>query len=284
MTPELVFWPGSRYGEGFDALLDAAAAAGFAAMAVSTLMLEQLLSAGRTATSVLRDASTAGLTLSQLDGMSSWAPVWYGDDVSPALRERFDCPAARCLELATEFQLEAVVAVGVFDRGELGRDVLVDAFGAFCDAAVHSGQRVDLEPIPYWGVPDLATAWDIVAGAGRSNGGILVDTWHLQKGSRDLESDLELLAGIPAACLTNVQLADAAVAAEADTLRAEGQLRRFPGDGELALERIVSIIAGKGGLRWIGAELAGTHIDGLPIREAARRCAESTKDTLTRCR
>jgi sugar phosphate isomerase/epimerase len=250
-------------------------------MAISPLALEQMLSAGETAATVLAAAQAAGISLSQLDGMSSWAPQWYGADLSPALRERFNFSARRCLELAEQFRLDSIVAVGLFDLGALPLDALIDAFGTFCDAAASRGIRVELEFVPYWGIPDLATAWKIVSGAGRPNSGIMIDTWHFQKGSVNFAADLGLLATIPARYLWSVQLADAMVAAEADSLRGEGRLRRFPGDGELALEQVVAIVAGKGGLRRIGAEIAGVHIDGLPVTEAGRLLGQTTRDLLS---
>jgi sugar phosphate isomerase/epimerase len=232
---ELVFWPGSLYSAGFDGLLQAAAAGGYDRMAVSPLMLDQLLTAGETAEAILRAAQASGVTLSDLDGMSSWAPLWFASDLTPALRDRFNFPAARCLELAAEFQLDSIVAVGLFDLGALNLELLTDTFGTFCDAAAGHEIRVELEFVPYWGIPDLTAAWKIVQGAGRGNSGIMIDTWHFQKGSRDFEADLALLRTIPGRYLTSIQLADGAVTPEADSLRGEGTLRRFPGDGELAL-------------------------------------------------
>jgi sugar phosphate isomerase/epimerase len=160
----------------------------------------------------------------------------------------------------------------------------VEAFGNFCDAAAMRGLRVELEFVPFWGIPDLGAAWDVVRRAGRPNAGIPVDTWHLQKGSADFERDLQLLAELPPDIVTNIQLADAQLASEAENLYAQGRLRRFPFDGELAIDRIARIVARNGTLRRIGTEIFGAAIDELSNVEAGRRSASATRAVIERTR
>jgi sugar phosphate isomerase/epimerase len=126
-------------------------------------------------------------------------------------------------------------------------EVLVESFAAFCDAAAARKLRVELEFVPIWGLGTLQLAWDIAREANRPESALLVDTWHLQKGSPDFESDLQLLATIPAQRLANIQLADATLAMQSESLHRESGLRRFPGDGDLENDRIVSVIAAKVG-------------------------------------
>src|SRR5262249_31545627 len=151
----------------------------------------------RTADDVLAEAREAGVTLSHMDGVSSWAPIWYQADPLPHIKARFDYSSERCLDFAEALGLRAILAAGSFDRDALAPDVLVRAFADFCDAAGRRDMRVDLEFVPFWGIPDLPAAWDIVGAADRPNGGILVDTWHMAKGSTDIERDLALLASLP---------------------------------------------------------------------------------------
>jgi len=106
----------------------------------------------------------------------------------------------------------------------------------------------------------------------------------LWKPMADLERDLALLATIPAERLANIQLADALTLPQAETLYGDGRFRRFPGEGELAIDHIVRIIDGRGGLRRIGTEIFGEAIDGLSLAEAGRRSAVSTLGAIVRAR
>ena len=58
------------------------------------------------------------------------------------------------------------VNTGLLEK--LPRDVIIEAFGALCDRA-GDDLTVALEFMPYSGVPDLATAWQILDDAGRAN-------------------------------------------------------------------------------------------------------------------
>jgi sugar phosphate isomerase/epimerase len=279
-TPELLFWPGSLGRRGYDALLTAAQAGGFPRMAISPLTISDLLTSGIGAEQVLSQARDHGVTLTQLDGVASWAPSAGSAHTSSGLRARFAFSADQCLEMCTALGLDSILAAGVFDLGAHPLEVLVGSFGRFCDAAATRGIRVELEFVPIWGIPDLATAWEIVRRADRPNAGLLVDTWHLQKGSSNFEADLLLLESIPAGQLANLQLADATCSPEADALFDQNRFRRFPGDGELAVGRIARIIAAKGGLRRIGTEIFGRVIDDLSAEEAGRRSAAASRSVL----
>jgi sugar phosphate isomerase/epimerase len=174
--------------------------------------------------------------------------------------------------------------VGAFDRGAFDIDTLTEYFGAFCDDAAARDIRVELEAVSYWGIPELPMAWEIVRGAGRPNSGLVIDTWHLQKGSTDFQRDLELLDSIPADHLTNLQVADALLAPQADSLYVERRFSRFPGDGELAIEQVVRLLASKGGLKRIGTEMVGHAVDGLTPAEVGRRSALAVRALLYRAR
>jgi sugar phosphate isomerase/epimerase len=283
LEPDLVFWPGGLGPLGFAAVLEATAAGGFTRMAISPLMIHQLLATG-SAAGIIAQAHQSGVTLSDLDGVSSWAPLWHEDNSMPWIRERFDFTAAQCLDMASATGLTSVLVVGAFDRGALDIDTLTEHFGAFCDDAAARDIRVELEAVSYWGIPELPMAWEIVRGAGRPNSGLVIDTWHLQKGSTDFQRDLEVLESIPADRLTNLQVADALLAPRADSLYAERRFSRFPGDGELAIEQVVRLLDSKGGLKRIGTEMVGHALDGLTPAEVGRRSALAVRTLLYRAR
>jgi sugar phosphate isomerase/epimerase len=277
----MVFWPGSLTFLGFRPLLEAASAGGYHHMAISPVTIHQLLASGWTADDITAEAEGSGITLTQLDGVSSWAPIWHQASPAATARRRFALSAEHCLDLASAIGLSSVLVAAAFDIGALGTDQLVGPFADFCDSARARGFRVELEFVPFWGIPTLAMAWDIVRHADRPDTGLLIDTWHLQKGSQDLETDLALIGEIPGDRLATLQLADAAsVVRQPGELYSDGQRRLFPGDGELALEKITAAVAARGGLRQIGTKIYGPAIDQLALDQAGRRCAQSTQRVL----
>jgi sugar phosphate isomerase/epimerase len=279
---ELVFWPGSLTFLGFRPLLEAAAAGGYHSMAISPVTIHQLLAAGWTADDITAEAEGSGITLTQLDGVASWAPIWHQAVPAPTVKQRFAFSAEHCLDLASAVGLNSVLIAAAFDIGALETAQLIEPFAAFCDSARMRGLRVELEFVPFWGIPTLEMAWDIVRTADRPDTGLLIDTWHLQKGSPDLAADLELIGTIPGDRLASIQLADAAVMRRADELYTDGHFRLFPGEGELALETITATVAARSGLRRIGTKIFGPAIDQLALDQAGRRCAQSTQRVLDR--
>ena len=65
--------------------------------------------------------------------------------------------------------------------GAPSRAELIDAFGALCDEAGARGLLVHLEFMPFSAVKSLADAVEVVQGASRANGGIMLDVWHLKR-------------------------------------------------------------------------------------------------------
>jgi sugar phosphate isomerase/epimerase len=79
--------------------------------------------------------------------------------------------------------MNAILATGAFGPVAFSSDDLAASFAAFCDRAADRSLPVELEFVPFWGIPDLATAWRIVSTADQPNGTLMIDSWHLLKGS-----------------------------------------------------------------------------------------------------
>jgi sugar phosphate isomerase/epimerase len=112
----------------------------------------------------------------------------------------------------------------MFEAAELGlallREDLADraAFSAFNDhvgvderdaelVCRRAGElTVALEFMPYSGVPDLRTAWEVIASANAPNAGLLVDAWHWARAGT-VRDDLR---PISAGRIVAIQLSDVA--------------------------------------------------------------------------
>jgi sugar phosphate isomerase/epimerase len=116
---------------------------------------------------------------------------------------------------------------------------LIDRFGVLCDLAARFGLTCDFEFIPWLKIDTLTAAAEIVGGAGRPNGGIMIDTLHFDRSG----SDPQDIARYPAAWFRYIQLCDAPKRKPADLhglLYAAREERMFPGEGELDLKAVLS--------------------------------------------
>jgi sugar phosphate isomerase/epimerase len=283
---DLVFWPVGHAALSLKEHLEIAKAGGFSSLAIAPNRAKALMQQGLTAADLLDMAAEHGVRYTQLDGIATWVTNWRatkGDpDLNAWIGELFDIDMVEALEIGAALGAEAAVAVPFFDEGSIPQEEIASAFAEFCDTSARYGIEIHIEFIPFWGIRDLPGAWELISAADRPNSGIVVDTWHMQKGSRDFQRDMELLRAIPGQWLKHVQLADADLAAYADTLAGDVMFRKFPGEGELRIQEMLTIIRDKGHLRSIGPEVVNADLTDMTPREIGERAGRTTRDMLAR--
>lgn len=277
-TLDLVFWPGSVRNLPFEDHVAAAAAGGFSSMAIAPDFVKEAATRGKTIQDLVSMAEDAGVPIRHLDTITDWAPVRYPAWLEGQLLDRFDVSVEEGLAMAQALGVETILAFPGFDMAEAAPlDVLADGFGRLVDRAADIGAAVQLEFAPMLGVPNLASAWDIVRESGRPGAGLMVDVWHFFKGGLDLA----LLKSIPAQHLWSVQVSDGWVEARGDSLLDDGFYHRaFPGQGELPIVQVLEIVADKGNLRMVGPETFSTEADNLGASDAGIRDGEGTRAVL----
>jgi sugar phosphate isomerase/epimerase len=119
-----------------------------------------------------------------------------------------------------------------------------DGFATLCERARAHDIKVSLEFLPWYAVPDLATAWRIVREAGADNGGICLDFghWHNQPGG----PDFDLLRTIPGERISYVQPTDSPTAvftSAADYFTRNITERPLPGEGKVDVPAIFAALA-----------------------------------------
>ena len=83
---------------------------------------------------------------------------------------------------------------------------VIRSFAGLCDEAKNAGTHVVLEILPWSNIPDIKTGVEVVSGADKSNGGLLIDIWHMGRGGIPYSE----LASMPRRFLGHVELSDAA--------------------------------------------------------------------------
>lgn len=270
-------WPACVKSHGFREQLAAARKAGFDTLPIGPLTYQSLCREGLTGSGIRGMAADQGIALGHFDGFAAWAPYDLAPGTPEAARAVFSLTADDCLRICDALELPAICCTGVYDPQAAELPRVIEGLAAFSERAARHGLQVDLEFIPMWAIPDLATAWQIVSETGCSNAAVMVDSWHFFRG----RPDLELLEAMPPGSIRTVQLADAPLKAADPDLFAEClRFRRVPGEGDLPLERFVDILARKGGITSIGPEVFADELDGVTAAVAAGRVADACRTLL----
>jgi sugar phosphate isomerase/epimerase len=274
-----VLWAANVKERSFAEQLDIANMGGFRELTVFPFVYRRELASGRTARELLSMANDRGIVLNCLDGMSGWAPITMPSGTDEWLREALAVPVQDQFAMCEALGLKSIVAVGAFDKGALELPIIVEAFARFCELAGKRGIWVDVEFMPFWGISDLATAWEIVKQSGCSNCGIMFDTWCFLRGHADFDS----LSRIPPGRIVNVQVVDALKRQRAATLFDDAVHHRlFAGDGELAVEKTLAALHKLGGVRTMGPEVFSDEVDTWSAAKVAQRAADTTRAIMTK--
>ncbi|MEW6640373.1 MAG: sugar phosphate isomerase/epimerase [Pseudomonadota bacterium] len=171
------------------------------------------------------------------------------------------------LEPAFAFGAELGAAHALVVGNDPERTRLIDNFAGVSELARRYGLKTSLEFIPYSAVRTLAEAGEIIAAAGQSNAGLLVDALHLSR-SGGVPADLTRLQP---ELLHYLHLCDALVPPPTDIagMRQEARSRRcYPGEGLLPLQAFLAAASAE---LPIGIEAPDGRRAGLPFAEQAHQ-------------
>ncbi len=265
LEPPLVLCSGSLGDAPLEAKWRAAAAAGFGWVSVYGAEYHDAVGRGVDCRVLL---NSLGLRVAEVDGVAN----------TLGSEERFD--EALAIAVALDARSITVVETGRYDPDDAAQ--LADAAAAFarhCDCADEHGVLVHIEPFAWSHLGRVGDAAAVAAEAGRRNGGVLVDLWHLVRGP-DQGLLPEFTDEFPAESILGLQLADTgpepwpAVRDECMTDR------RLPGEGHADLVAYIAALAAAGPVPPVGVEVFGRALAGLAPVAAARRCHAAAQATL----
>jgi sugar phosphate isomerase/epimerase len=189
------------------------------------------------------------------------------------LRAESDQRRRRLFETAAAFDAHHIKVGNIPGTPcELGR--LIEEYGLLCDdAAAHTDAKVVYEFMPFdVNVNTLDTAIEVVEGAGRANGGLAIDTWHMSK----LGIPPEDLRRIPSQYLSWVELSDGQFQNMDDPIDEVVNRRRLPGEGEFDIPSYVKVCQEIGYDQPWGVEVLSAELRSLPIEQEFERAYETT--------
>jgi sugar phosphate isomerase/epimerase len=208
-------------------------------------------------------ANDRGVWISEIDVVTGWAERAGPSPESTAAE-------TIAYEIADAFESEHLVVVATEPPESIApTSELAERFGAMCDRAAGHGLRVALEFVPFGAVDTAAAALDIVDLAGRPNGGVLVDAWHVCRGA----TTVEMLRAIPADRIVVLQWSDAAIGVEGSLRDDTLDRRRFPADGEFDLAGLMSLFDSRGVDAPLSVEVLSKAVRAMPLADIAERVA-----------
>ncbi len=277
---DLVLCAGTLLQAPFREKVEAAGKAGFAGLSLWLHDVKRARESGLSDADMRAMLDDHGLVVAELDPLLSWIPDSGPGANAGSMAKAFlattdrdffevaDAIGARSLNLAQGF------------GATIDLDAAVEGFAGVCDRAAEHGLSISLEFLPWSGIPDAATALEIVERADRKNGGLMLDVWHhFRSGEGD-----DALRAVPGAKVVGIQLNDAPRERPEDIVGESMNSRLVPGEGAIDLVAFVRILDEIGSRAPIGIEIFSQVLNALPPVEVARRVAEATRDVIARAR
>ncbi|WKN44822.1 sugar phosphate isomerase/epimerase family protein [Tunicatimonas pelagia] len=272
-----LLWAANVRSKSFEERLEAARAGGYTQMSVFPIDIQHWEAQGKTIDELKRMCEAAGVKITVLDPFTRWLPRWQ---VPPEM-SRSDADFVRFDEdeffrIARELEVESMTIIETFGTKYSLHELVAHA-SVVADKARDAGIKVHIEFMPFSGIPDLETAWQIVQQANRDNLGIVLDTWHYYRGN----VNDSLLAAIPGDKIFRVQVADATQELQGGDLFTDlMHYRMLPGKGDFPLIESLSILKKTGGLTSVGPELFSDKMDMLPAKEVGKRTARELRQLM----
>ncbi|MGX7209402.1 sugar phosphate isomerase/epimerase family protein [Enterococcus innesii] len=175
----------------------------------------------------------------------------------------------------TIYHMACLFGVGHINCGLMEKypaEVHIQAFKELCTRAKEL--VIGLEFMPYSGVPDLASAWNIVKEADCENGMLILDTWHWARANMTA-ADLE---GVPAEKVVSIQICDVLERRYPDTILRDESMhdRLCPGTGWGDTEGFLRALKAHG----IKPRVVGTEVISDPIlSQGYQKAAEQNYKT-----
>jgi sugar phosphate isomerase/epimerase len=276
MSYELTLWAASVMALDFDERIRAANAGGFTATSLFPFEVRRAEQQGTAMREIRERFESAGVRIAVVDPLARWLPTWKRPHVPPGNPALGDFQPEELFAMSEALGADLLSVLALFDP-PVEPAAGAAAFAALCDHAAEHGLRLQLEFIPGTGIAELASAWEIVRLAGRSNGGLLIDSWHFFRST----PDFELLSSIPAECIFALQIEDAPLLAAEDVEHESLHERLLPGEGELALSRLLAAMPGAELPALTGPEVFSDELWARHTpEELGRRLAETTRGLL----
>ncbi|MGK8504491.1 sugar phosphate isomerase/epimerase family protein [Nocardia asiatica] len=233
--------------------IEAVAEAGFRGFGLHSVDLDAAV--GRYGLKGIRNLlETHGIEDVELEAIPGW---WSEDSESHSIRRRV-LEAAEALG-ARHIKVTPDEHGGTWDLSLWSR-----RFAALAAQAEDVGARLGIEFLPWSNIKDLAAGLRFVEEAGHTNGGVVLDIWHLERNNTPAAAILE----VPLDRITGVELNDAAADVVGSLFDDTIDRRRYCGEGDFGLGDFIGALRTVGWSGPWGIEILSTEHRAAPVRAA----------------
>jgi sugar phosphate isomerase/epimerase len=270
---ELGLWWGTVEGASLVDLIEAAGTAGFAQISVSPVLYDDARTAGHGDTELRQRLADAGVRVSTIDPMIAGLPgSRTPESVSKRFRATFEYDRAACFAAAAALEAPALnIAHYLGDPTPIPQ--LTDAIGTIARQGAAEGVAVLIEAIPEGGIPDLATAVQIVEGIDEPFVQLMFDTWHWWRTG----ASIDVVAGLAPGRIRTVQTSDAPAATRGTGVQPPSPDRLQPGEGVIPLVELLRLCLANNPAVEIGPEVFDRARMDEPAIERAQRSFEALR-------
>jgi sugar phosphate isomerase/epimerase len=243
----------------YEAQLRVSSQAGFSAVGLHMIRLEEYLYSGHT----LDDAADAlkrnHLEAAEVVFMPDWVSARGKEKRQVLARAEYICSTMERME-------SSVLIANTLGEKEYDPALAQDNFGELCGVASKYGVLIALEYLPWTSLDTMRKAWNIVRAVNLLNGGIVLDTFHYFKGHPSREE----LDEVPIEKIFIVHLDDLEDVA-ADLVTLTRRHRVAPGEGIFNFDEILEYLFSRRYKGYYSLEILNTnHPTQDPIELATR--------------
>jgi sugar phosphate isomerase/epimerase len=243
--------------------VESAARAGFTGFGLWHADLEHVLKT-RTLREMRQILDDNGIKYLELEFLTDWF-------LDGERKRKSDICKRMLLDAAEALQAHHV-KVGDFYQQTSPMPRLIEAFAALCAEGAERGTKVGFELMPFAMIQTLEDSLDLVEGAGASNGGICLDTWHIVK----LKIPYAELRRIPSQYIISVELNDGTFECPWSLHEDTVNHRRLCGEGEFDVKGFIAAMQDAGYRGPWGIEVLSEELRKWPLERLTTQAFETT--------
>ena len=260
-------------GAGFEEYVEACVDAGVAGISYWTLHEVLLKAHGWSSERIRSRLSTAGLRVVCVEAIYGWANA-----ASPAAAVE---ASLESIDIASAHGSPNLAAV-VLEPDLRSMEATVANLAAVADRAADVDVAICVEFLPWSGIPDITTCWDLLKRTGRPNVGVLLDSWHwFRQPGGPYGRHADTLASMPGDAIRVFQLCDAGVEPWEDPMAECLAARCLPGDGVVDHEHLFGLLRGISADPVVTPEVFNTGLAKLGMGPMAHRIVEASRSVLS---
>src|SRR5215213_10446649 len=166
----------------FQQQLDLVTAVGFQELTLHPFYLTDVTRSGLSLADMKRMVADAGLRISRLDPLCTWAPAWRSWDLGPEYDITAAMDSGLFLELSAFFGCRYLSLNAMWKPGFYTKPEMAGFYREICGKAAKFDIACDLEPLPMWGIQTIEDALEIIDLADVANPGLVFDVTHFVRG------------------------------------------------------------------------------------------------------